>query len=212
MSHQVSVVILMTEPEAREHIKAINASAADIGRRLLDIQSREGWKVLGYKNWTAFLEGEFSYSRQHLYELMTAAPILESLSATDYKLSAKAAVALSKFDADLRPVILRTATARYGELTESNVARVGNVVQEMATTGHVDTANGVSTPIDAALEAEDIEALKRQQQHIQERSEWEYKGFAEMPAQLQLAIEKAAAVLIDVDQGEMIKVVYYVRK
>lgn len=73
---------------------------------------------------------------------------------------------LAQFDEDLRPAILRTASSRYGTLTESNIRRVGTVIQEMANTGHVDTGNGNSTPIDAALDVEDAEAAKRQKEYI----------------------------------------------
>jgi hypothetical protein len=160
-----SITIMMTREEAQEHVVAIKNSAADMGRRLLDLKEREGWRVLGYETWTACLQNEFAYSRNHLYELMKATPILESLSSTDYKLSMKAAVALADYDEALHPAIVKTAKSRYGELTESNIKRVGEVVQTMTTTGHVDTGNGSMTPIDAALEIEDYEALQRHREY-----------------------------------------------
>lgn len=158
----------MTKAEALVHVQAVNHAAADMGRHLLELKQREGWRALGYETWTAFLEGEFTYSRQHLYELMKATPVQERLSTTAYKISTKAAAALSRFDEDLQPTILKTAVARYGKLTESTVTRVGSVIQEMASTGHVDTGNGTSTPVDAALTSEDEEAVKRQKQYIAE--------------------------------------------
>jgi hypothetical protein len=75
---------------------------------------------------------------------------------------------LAQFDPELHPAILRTASARYGSLTESSIRRVGTVIQEMASTGHVDMGNGESTPIDAALDLEDAEAIKRSKAYIAE--------------------------------------------
>lgn len=162
----VTIIQPMTETEARSHVVAINNAAADMGRRLLELKEREGWIVLGYKSWSAMLEGEFSYSRKHLYELMHAAPVLEKLLPVGNNISTKTAAALARFDEDLHPAIVKTTVARYGQLTESNVTRVGTVVQEMSTTGHVDVGNGTSTPIEAALEKEDLEALMRQREYI----------------------------------------------
>jgi phage N-6-adenine-methyltransferase len=169
MTSEQIIIEPMSRAEAEAHVVAIKNSAADMGRRLLDLKEREGWKVLGYETWTACLEGEFSYSRQHLYELMRATPVLESLSSMPYKLSTRAAVALADYEPELRPTIIKTTQARYGELTESNVNRVGRVVQEMATTGHVDIGNGTSTPIDAALDLEDHEASERRHVYIEEK-------------------------------------------
>ena len=63
----------MTEQEARQTVNAIRQSAAEIGRYLVDLRQRQGWKALGYRSFTAMLEGEFAYSRQHLYRLMSGA-------------------------------------------------------------------------------------------------------------------------------------------
>lgn len=156
----------MSADEAKAHVQAVKNAAQDMGRHLLELKEREGWKALGYASWTAFLNGEFEYSRQHLYTLMAAAPVQEKLSTVVDSLSTKAAAALSKFDESLQVVIAQTAQARYGEVTESNINRIGEVVQTMVATGHVDVGNGTSTPIDAALDTEDVEAHKRQQAYI----------------------------------------------
>ena len=170
MTSAVTISLPMTADEARACVRAINSNATDMGRNLLELKEREGWRALGYANWTACLQNEFGYSRQYLYDLMDAAPVQERLSSTPYKLSTRAAVALAAYEVDLQPAILRTAAARYAKLTESNVTRVGDVMQTLARTGHVDLGNGTSTPIDAALTAQDEEALKRQQQYIAENS------------------------------------------
>lgn len=165
------ITIMMTREEAQEHVIAIRSAAADMGRRLLDLKERQGWRALGYETWTDCLEGEFSYSRKHLYELMKAAPVLEWMLPTGNKISTKAAAALANYPAEILPAIIQTAQARYGELTESNVSRVGRVIQEMTTTGHVDVGNGTATPIDAALDVEDYESWRRQQTYIHDHAE-----------------------------------------
>lgn len=158
----------MSADEAKAHVQAVKNAAQDMGRHLLELKEREGWKALGYASWTAFLNGEFEYSRKHLYELMTASPVQEKLLPIGYNLSTKAAAALSKFDESLHVVIAQTAQARYGEVTESNINRVGDVVQTMVLTGHV-SPDGISTPIDATLNAEDFEASQRQQVYVAEK-------------------------------------------
>ena len=63
----------MSESEAQQAVNAIRRSAAEIGQQIRDLRERQGWKALGYHSFTAMLEGEFTYSRQHLYRLMNAA-------------------------------------------------------------------------------------------------------------------------------------------
>lgn len=158
----------MSVDEAKAHVQAVKNAAQDMGKHLLELKEREGWRVLGYQSWTAFLNGEFEYSRKHLYELMAAVPVQDKLLPIGYNLSTKAAAALSKFDESLHVVIAQTAQARYGEVTESNINRVGDVVQTMVLTGHV-SPDGISTPIDATLNAEDFEASQRQQVYVAEK-------------------------------------------
>lgn len=160
----------MSLEEVQARIEAIKDAGADIGMHLLEIKEREGWKTLGYSSWTAFLEGEFSFTRKHLYTLMDAAPTLKQLSPIgNNHLSINAAAAMAEFDEDLRPAILKTTLSRYGKTTESNVRRVGTVIQMMAHTGTVDIGNGTNTPIDAALDKEDEEAAKRAKTYLHER-------------------------------------------
>lgn len=167
---EIVITPVMTREEAQAHVDAIKNAVRDMGLRLLEMKAREGWRALGYANWTAFLTGEFAYSRKHLYELMEAAPVLEKMLPTGNKISIKAAAALAAFDEELHPVIIGTAQARYGTLTESNVNRVGSVVQQMTYTGHVDIGNGRNTPIEAALALEDEEAAKRRLEYIHQNS------------------------------------------
>lgn len=188
-----TVIDEMTAEEAQAHVAAINSKMEDIGALLFALRLRAGWRALGYPNWTAFLEGEFEYSRKHLYELMhaaTVAPLLPPGTST------KAKAALASFDVALQPTIAMTATARYSDKppTESQIRRVGEVIQTMAVTGHVDTGNGTSTPVEAALNREDEEADARRKQYQQERGQWEQVTAFEAAAK---RIDDAGAYLED---------------
>lgn len=165
----ITVINPMPENEAREHVRQINASAYDIGRRLLELKAREGWRVLSYKNWTECLNKEFVFSRKHLYSLMNAAPVTEKMLPKGYKLSTNQANMVAQYPEHLQVAIVQTTQTRYGKLTESKLRRVGDVLTQAITTGHVDVGDD-SKPnaIDAALTREDEEALKRQKQYIQE--------------------------------------------
>lgn len=165
----ITVINPMTETEAREHVQQINASAVDIGRRLLELKEREGWRALGYKNWTACLNEEFVFSRKHLYSLMNAAPVAEKLLPKGYKLTTNQASTVARYPEDLQPAIVRGAKNRYGKLTESNLRRYGDTLQQAVETGYLDIRDGEKvTAFEAALTDEDVEALKRQKQYIQE--------------------------------------------
>lgn len=171
--NDIAIIDPMTEGEARAHVNAINAHVLDIGARLVDIRQREGWRALGYDCWTRFLEGEFAYSRKHLYELMRVAPVSEQLAGVLPKvttLSVKALDTLSEYPYELRPAIALAAVNRYGEKpTPSEMRRAADILTEATHTGHVDTGNGTSTPIDAAFAEADYEAAQRQKQHIADK-------------------------------------------
>lgn len=152
---------LMTPDEARAAVMQINAHAAEMGRLLLDLRTREGWRALGYATWTDCLTREFAFSRKHLYELMRAAPVVERLSPFGYTLNTSQANALSRYPIELQAPIAQAAAARYGTLTESRITRVGDVLTQAVRTGYVEADGQTPTPIDAALAYEDYEARQR---------------------------------------------------
>jgi len=158
----VIVLAPMTPDEARAAVMQINAHAAEMGRLLLDLRTREGWRALGYATWTDCLTREFAFSRKHLYELMRAAPVVERLSPFGYTLNTSQANALSRYPIDLQAPIYQATVARYGKPTESRLTRVGDVLAQVVATGHVDADGQTPTPIDAALAYEDYEARLRQ--------------------------------------------------
>lgn len=161
----------MTLEEIQANINAINNASQDIGRRLLEMREREAWKVLGYANWTAFLEGEFSYSRKHLYELMKAAPIQEKLP-KGYKVNTAIAAKIAEYPEELHIPIFNMATKRFnGKLTESRVASIGDVLQTANLTGYADTGDGAMTALEKAFSKHDEERDLRQKQHIHDSIE-----------------------------------------
>lgn len=155
------VLAPMTPDEARAVVIQVNGHAAEMGRLLLGLKEREGWRALGYPTWTDFLTREFAFSRKHLYELMRAAPVQERVSPLGYTLNTAQARALARYPAELQSPIVQATAARYGTLTESRLTRVGDVLAQAVTTGHVDADGQTPTAFDAALAYEDYEARQR---------------------------------------------------
>lgn len=151
----------LTAAEARALVDSINAKACEMGNLLLELKSRDGWRALGYATWSDCLAHEFAFSRKHLYELMRAAPVVERLSPMGYTLNTSQANALARYPVDLQAPIVQATAARYGKLTESRLTRVGDVLAQAVTTGHVDADGQTPTAFDAALAYEDYEARQR---------------------------------------------------
>lgn len=174
---EITVIEPMTREEAQQHVDAIHVAASNIGRHLLEIKQREGWRALGYETWTAFLIKEFSYSRKHLYELMNAATVEGLLPEGN----TKAAYALTRFDANLQPAIAEIAKSaaevRGRDVTAGLVTAVGNVLAEsVATGGYVDTGSGTMTAMTKAISTAIDELDKRKSQHIDDNSNWQRVG------------------------------------
>jgi hypothetical protein len=162
----------LTETEARALVAQVNDHAWAMGRLLLELKEREGWRILGYRTWTDCLQNEFAFSRQYLYELMTAAPVQERLSTLAYKLNTAQAAALAAFPDYLQVAIVKATAANYdGKLTESRLRRVGEVFTEAVSSGHVSTGDGDKmTPIDAALDLEDEMAAAARRERLAPRT------------------------------------------
>lgn len=156
----------LTAAEARALVDSINAKACEMGNLLLELKSRDGWRALGYATWSDCLAHEFAFSRKHLYELMRAAPVVERLSPMGYTLNTSQANALARYPVDLQAPIVQATAARYGKLTESRLTRVGDVLTQAVTTGHVDADGEHPAALDAALALEDREARLRQDEAI----------------------------------------------
>lgn len=162
----IAIIDAMSLDEAQATVDQINSHAAQIGKLLLNLRDREGWRALGYESWTQCLEREFSFSRKHLYELMRATPVQERVLPLGYNLNTAQANELSRYPQDLQVPIVEATMKRYGQVTESRLRRVGEVLTQAVKTGYTSTGDGsTSTAIDASLNLEDEEARKRQQQY-----------------------------------------------
>ncbi len=76
-----AIIETLSETQAREMVMQINGHAAEIGRLLIELRDREGWRALGYDTWTAFLRSrELDISRAHLYRLLHQAEVNAVLS------------------------------------------------------------------------------------------------------------------------------------
>lgn len=74
------VLAPMTESEARACADSIKAGIFNVGRQLLDLYERDGWRVLGYANWRECAQIEFGYKQSHVYRLLEAAQVERNIS------------------------------------------------------------------------------------------------------------------------------------
>ena len=72
-------VVMMSESDARRAtgnvrtmLEQIDATSTVARRVLYDIQSREGWKALGYRDFVTYAKAEFAISKTHTYRLVNA--------------------------------------------------------------------------------------------------------------------------------------------
>lgn len=149
----------MPEAEARTLTRDIKDSLDKIGARLLEIRQRRGWKSMGYASFRAYLAEEFVQSREHLYELMRAAPVQERLSGVGYSLSVNAAAELARYPVETQAAIAAATQARFNKVTEKGIKVVGAVVSDLVTTGHVDIGNGTMSKAEAALTQQEVEQV-----------------------------------------------------
>lgn len=201
----ITIVEPMTEPEARDCVKRINHHATEMGRLLLDLKERQGWRALGYDTWTECLQKEFSQSRQWLYVMMRAAPVQERLSTQGYKLSTREADVLARYPDHLQEPILRATQKRYDKVTVSRLERIASVLTQAVETGHVETEPGESTPIDQAYDLEDEEARKRQQAYHEEEPEGKLLTFEYFSGDLDRTIDRLRRIALSADDRALLK-------
>lgn len=63
----------MTPGEARVAVQRARQGIESSRSALLDLHDRKGWKALGYRTWTEFVDAEFSVSLRHLNRQIGAA-------------------------------------------------------------------------------------------------------------------------------------------
>lgn len=149
----------------------------EVGLALEQIRDRRLYRER-FKTFADYCATVWQMSRERARLLRRAAVVMSGLATTTNGCvlpeNERQARALMDFDADLHAAIMRTAHSRAAQtgakVTESLIRLVGNVYQEMADTGSVDLGDGTSTPIDAALTAEQHETMLRQMDHITEKS------------------------------------------
>jgi len=93
------------------------------------------------------------------------------------KLNQRQAEALNQIDPELRVAVAvaadRRADSQDRPLATRDIKTVGSVFETAIRSGGVDIGNGSITPLDAALNQEELEIALRQRQHIEDsRREW----------------------------------------
>lgn len=78
-----------SEQYARDLTDRIRNATESLYSLLLEAWESECFKHLGYKSWSAYIDGEFDFNRQHSYRLLTAAKATKQLQAAAEELSPK---------------------------------------------------------------------------------------------------------------------------
>lgn len=185
-------------------------SFLEVGQSLMAIREGRLYRE-DYTTFAEYCEKRWGISRQRGYQMIDASQtqtIVSKIFDKKLELNESQAKAIGEFDEDLWPAIIRTTQARFGKLTASAITQIGGTIQEMALTGHVDTGNGHSVPVDAAMDVQEIETIKRQKQHIADNSQWDRLDTFE------IAAGHIANKLIDLglDVSEIVKVTVYIKK
>lgn len=124
-----------------------------------------------FEAWCADLNISDSRARQlilaHEFTTVTGVTVSNERQARALK------AALKDYPVEYHQTIVDTAKSyaamHQHELSVTDVKAAGNVVMQMTTTGAVDTGDGDSTPITAAITQEQYELMARQAAHIEER-------------------------------------------
>lgn len=69
----------MTAEEARDITNRINQAAGELWRLLLEAYERQAWRALGYASWKAYVESEFTITRQRAYQLLDQGRVIRLL-------------------------------------------------------------------------------------------------------------------------------------
>src|SRR5690606_572637 len=69
----------MTAEEARDTTNRPKQTAGELWRLLLDAYERQAWRALGYASWKAYVESEFTITRQRAYQLLDQGRVIRLL-------------------------------------------------------------------------------------------------------------------------------------
>ena len=173
------IVTVMTARQAADWKVHVGIAASNLRSVLHRGYKGRAWVALGYESWTDCLRGvaeEFGLTERRLWQLHSANTVEAELNHGSVGVMPERHLrALAEFDPELRPAILRVARAYSSStgkpVTAGMLSRAGEVIEEAATTGHVDTGSGESTALVAAMHATEFEATKRLQQRQREHYE-----------------------------------------
>lgn len=168
---------MVTAATVRDITQQIKELLDAAGLLLAEVHANKLWKHLDYTSFSAYVAGEFGFSRSKAYKIFRTAEINSRVSRARDKLSQRAAVELARFPEELQVAIAETAESYTVSQSRPRTARdikiAGEVLTQIVSTGHVDTGNGEMSAFNAALIQEDHERLMRMHQHIEDsRREW----------------------------------------
>jgi hypothetical protein len=73
-------IVIMSADEARILVNEIRSGIVNVGRKLLELKERDGWRALGYNTWRDCAQMEFGYKQSRVYQLLEAAEIERNIS------------------------------------------------------------------------------------------------------------------------------------
>ena len=76
-----TAMVMLTRNEARALTKRIQTTGADLAELILKAHDGEAWRAMRYESWTAYVDGEFAFSRQHSYKLLNQGRVNAALAA-----------------------------------------------------------------------------------------------------------------------------------
>lgn len=204
----------MSVEEVREITQQIRELLDAAGLLLAEVKNNKLWKELEYTSFSAYIDGEFGFSRSKAYRIIKAAEINAQVSHARDKLSQRAACELARFPEELQVVIAGTAesyaVSQGQPRTAATIKQVGAVMMQAYQTGGVDTGNGTMSAFGAAVTMEEHERLQRIRQHIDDTYAKKWRTVEkwvsdsaphvfEMPIE---AVGKRAKVIVMVEENE----------
>jgi ParB family chromosome partitioning protein len=118
----------MTPDEARQCADDIHAGIVSIGRKLLELYEREGWRALGYESWRECAQSEFGFKQSHTYRLLAAAEVERNISpiGENQTIPESHLRPLASLPPDQQPLVYGKAveTAPNGKVTAAHVQSV----------------------------------------------------------------------------------------
>lgn len=145
----------------------------EVGNALLAIRDSRLYRQQ-HKTFEDYCQQRWGFTRKRAFQLMQASEVVARLSTivdTPLPVNEGQVRALAKFDVQLQPAIMQTVAATsqtFGKpITAGMIERHGDIITQAATIGAVDV-DGIPTPLTAAIEQSEYEAMQRQRVHMHE--------------------------------------------